>query len=78
MCQATGYRTTTVYPVLDRLLKAGWINGYWEDPPPADPPRRRFYEITSIGREQYAAVLRTHSERRVVWLRPNPQPGAIP
>jgi DNA-binding PadR family transcriptional regulator len=78
LCQATEYETTTVCPVLDRLLKTRWTNGYWENPPPADRPRRRFYQITSTGREQYAAVLRARSERRVAWLRPNPQPGVIP
>jgi PadR family transcriptional regulator, regulatory protein PadR len=77
LCQATGHGTGTIYPVLDRLLKAGWISDYWEDPPPTDRPRRRFYEITSTGREQYAAVLRARDERRAAWLRPNLQPGAV-
>jgi PadR family transcriptional regulator len=75
LCQATGYGTGTVYPALDRLLRAGWIKDYWEDPAPADRPRRRFYEITSTGREQYRAALRARDERRAAWLRPSPRPG---
>jgi len=75
LCQVTGHGTGTIYPVLDRLLKAGWIKDYWEDPPPADRPRRRFYEITSTGREQYTVALRARDERRAAWLRPSPQPG---
>jgi DNA-binding PadR family transcriptional regulator len=70
LCEQTGYGTGTIYPALDRLLKAGWISDYWEDPPPADRPKRRFYEITSTGREQYAAAMRARYERRAAWLRP--------
>jgi PadR family transcriptional regulator, regulatory protein PadR len=75
LCQVTGYGTSTIYPVLDRLLKAGWISDYWEDQPPEDRPRRRFYEVTSTGREQYRAALRSREERRAVWLRPTPRIG---
>ena len=70
LCEVTGYGTGTVYPTLDRLMKAGWISDYWEEPPPADRPRRRFYELTSAGREQFMAALRAHNERRMKWLRP--------
>jgi PadR family transcriptional regulator, regulatory protein PadR len=75
LCEQTGYGTGTVYPALDRLLKAGWISDYWEDPPPADRPRRRFYQITSTGREGYTAAVRERAERRASWLRPASHPG---
>jgi DNA-binding PadR family transcriptional regulator len=58
------------------LLKAGWISDFWEDPPPDDRPKKRFYEITSTGREQYADALREHEQRRAGWLRPAPQTGS--
>jgi len=76
LCDVTGYGTGTVYPVLDRLLQAGWISDYWENPPPADRPKRRFYEITAAGREAHAAALKARDERRAAWFRPSPQPGA--
>jgi PadR family transcriptional regulator, regulatory protein PadR len=76
LCQMTGYGTGTIYPALDKLLKAGWISDSWEDPPPQDRPRRRFYEITSTGREQYAAALRARIERRAVWLPHGSQDGS--
>jgi DNA-binding PadR family transcriptional regulator len=76
LCEQTGYGTGTIYPALDRLMKAGWISDYWEDPPPVDRPKRRFYEITSTGREQYDAALRARDERRASWLRPSLHPGA--
>jgi PadR family transcriptional regulator, regulatory protein PadR len=75
LCEQTGYGTGTVYPALDRLLKAGWISDHWEDPPPADRPRRRFYEITSTGREHYTAVVQERAARRANWLRPVAHPG---
>jgi PadR family transcriptional regulator, regulatory protein PadR len=73
LCEATGYGTGTIYPALDRLMTAGWITDHWEDPPPADRPRRRFYEITSAGREQYGSALRARSQRRGAWLHPTPR-----
>ncbi len=76
LCEQTGYGTSTVYPALDRLMKAGWIEDRWEEPPPADRPRRRFYEMTSTGLEQYAAALRGRRERRAAWLHPAPHTGA--
>ena len=75
LCDQAGYGTGTIYPALDRLMKAGWISDHWEDPPPADRPPRRYYEITSAGREQYAAALRARDERRAAWLRPSASPG---
>ena len=36
LCNQTGYSTGTVYPALDKLLKAGWITDWWEEPQPAD------------------------------------------
>lgn len=76
LCEQTGYGTGTVYPALDRLMKAGWISDHWEEPPPPNRPRRRFYEITTTGREQYTAALQAHDKRRASWLPTRPQPGA--
>ena len=75
LCEVTGYGTGTIYPALDRLLKAGWITDQWEDPPPEDRPRRRFYEMTSTGREQYAAGLRARRSRRAAWRQFAPGAG---
>lgn len=76
LCEATGYGTGTTYPALNRLLKAGWISDHWEDPPPENRPRRRFYMITSTGREAYNAALREREQRRAIWQRPAPQTGS--
>lgn len=64
LCQHTGYGTGTVYPALDRLLKAGWISDEWETPAPADRPRRRFYRATEEGRTAWQQSVATRAARR--------------
>lgn len=76
LCEQTGYGTSTIYPALDRLMKAEWITDHWEDPSPKDRPPRRFYEMTSTGREQYYAAVRARDERQASWRQPLPHPGA--
>lgn len=41
----------TLYPLLARLEKAGWLIGEWEtaDPREVGRPRRRFYTLTGLG-----------------------------
>jgi PadR family transcriptional regulator, regulatory protein PadR len=67
LCQVTGYGTGTIYPALDRLLRIGWIEDKWEDPPPPDRPARRFYFVTSAGRAAYQEALATRAARRRAW-----------
>ena len=44
----------TLYPILQRLEKAGWLASRWEtdDPQLLKRPRRRFYRITELGAQQ--------------------------
>jgi PadR family transcriptional regulator len=67
LCEQTGYGTGTVYPALDRLLNIGWIEDRWEEPPPVDRPRRRYYFITSTGRAAYQEAIATRAARRAAW-----------
>jgi PadR family transcriptional regulator, regulatory protein PadR len=77
LCEQTGYGTGTVYPALDRLLKVGWIEDMWEEPPPADRPRRRYYSITSAGRAAYQEANAARAARRTAWAaRAHPTGGA--
>lgn len=67
ICEDTGYGPGTVYPALDRLLKAGWIEDRKESPAPPDRPPRRFYTVTSVGREaieEFSAQQLEASRRR--------------
>jgi len=72
ICDATGHGSGTVYPALDRLLKAGWIGDRWEEPPPPDRPARRFYSITSAGRAGYQEALTARAGRRRAWTARSP------
>jgi PadR family transcriptional regulator PadR len=42
----------TLYPLLARLRRAGWVATTWQESP-AGPPRR-YYELTSLGKEALA------------------------
>lgn len=54
LVERTGLSSGTVYPVLGRLRRRGWIEGIWEDQAVADAdgrPRRKYYRLTSRGAE---------------------------
>jgi DNA-binding PadR family transcriptional regulator len=56
--QAAQTGAGTVYPVLARLEREGWVTSDWESPEPADRPRRRFYKLSEEGRVQAMRLLR--------------------
>lgn len=51
ICRATGIKSGTIYPMLSRLKKVGWLTSSWEDidPREAGRPRRKEYNLTSAG-----------------------------
>jgi PadR family transcriptional regulator len=51
--------TGTIYPILARLEKAGWISSTWEarDPTELERPRRRLYTLTGTGAQKARAAL---------------------
>jgi DNA-binding PadR family transcriptional regulator len=54
---ATALPSGTVYPALRRLEATGLVASDWEDDEQArkaSRPRRRYYQLTRIGREQLA------------------------
>lgn len=67
ICEETGLGSGTVYPILERLEEAGWIEGSWEIGQPDDRPRRRFYAVTSAGRVRYAAGVARRQSRTSAW-----------
>ncbi|MFF4120147.1 helix-turn-helix transcriptional regulator [Streptomyces sp. NPDC001714] len=45
----------TLFPLLERLRQAGWVERYWEQDQAAETegrPRRRYYRITPKGAER--------------------------
>jgi DNA-binding PadR family transcriptional regulator len=67
LCEQTDRGAGTVYPALDKLLRAGWIADRWEEPQPADRPKRRFYALTDDGRVAYRAALTARKTRRAAY-----------
>jgi transcriptional regulator len=57
---AVRFRVGSLYPLLYRLEKRGWIAGRWVERP--GQRRRRYYRITPAGRKVLAA-------RRSIWDR---------
>jgi PadR family transcriptional regulator, regulatory protein PadR len=50
----TGLPSGTLYPILVRLERAGWVRSRWEqvDPAAEGRPTRRYYRLTALGAEQ--------------------------
>ena len=55
--RAAGVRSGSLYPVLHRLLDAGWLTDGWETPGENKRPPRRYYELTDEGRRELGALL---------------------
>jgi DNA-binding PadR family transcriptional regulator len=65
---STSLLSGTLYPLLIRFEKAGWLTARWEDgeAPELGRPKRKFYKITAAG--QMAAGSVGHStEGRFAW-----------
>lgn len=50
----------TLYPLLQRLERAGWLASRWEteDPSALGRPRRRYYHITGLGVQKAKSAYR--------------------
>jgi PadR family transcriptional regulator PadR len=51
LMQETGLPSGTLYPILMRLDRAGWVTSRWEelDPVAEGRPNRRYYRLTAEG-----------------------------
>lgn len=67
--KATGRPAGTVYPILDRLERRGWIESSWEDDDARPGPRRRLYRFTAEGAAAAVEVCAAYD------LRPGPAVG---
>lgn len=64
LIRATGLKSGTLYPILDRLESQGWLTSHWEtgDPSVKGRPRRRLYELTGSGAHEARMMLAEYSE----------------
>ena len=63
LCEQTTLGSGTVYPILERLERTGYVSAWEESPRPQDRPPRRFYELTGTGRQLAAEASRTPVRR---------------
>src|ERR1700733_5875169 len=81
LVKAVKSKSGTIYPILARLERAGWLQAEWEETGHAGSsggPRRRFYSLTGLGerrtREEIGAHLATvRAPARGPMWRPVPQ-----
>ena len=69
LIKATGLPSGTLYPILVRLERAGWVHSRWEDidPARAGRPARRYYRLTADGAHRARSELaRLHEQTRFV------------
>jgi PadR family transcriptional regulator PadR len=69
LIEATGLRGGTLYPLVARLERAGWLESEWEPPAEEGRPRRRYYRLTREGAARAERTLRRPA------LRPRPAGG---
>lgn len=57
IAKSADLKSGTLYPILARLEKSGWLQSGWETDLPEGRPPRRYYELTPSGRAGAAAIL---------------------
>lgn len=76
--KAAGLPSGSLYPILARLERAGWVTSSWEEisQSEAGRPRRRYYSLTPDGaawaESAITATIRQLSSRRTSNPRPFP------
>jgi PadR family transcriptional regulator PadR len=63
ICLQTGIPSGTLYPILMRLDKQGWLETRWENSVPPGRPPRHLYRLTGDGREWAREELRAAQQR---------------
>lgn len=54
-------KENTIYPLLRRLLKEGWISSTWQESTEGLPPRK-YYSLTAAGQEYLEAMSKEWSD----------------
>ncbi|MCD7441252.1 PadR family transcriptional regulator [Streptomyces lincolnensis] len=60
LSKLSGLPNGTLFPLLERLRQAGWVERYWEQDDIAEAegrPRRRFYRLTTKGADHAPLAL---------------------
>jgi PadR family transcriptional regulator PadR len=65
LIKVTGRPSGTVYPLLDRLERSGWVGSEWDDDVLRPGPRRRMYRLTPEGAVAARDAVRQAARRTV-------------
>ncbi|MGH1551625.1 PadR family transcriptional regulator [Streptomyces sp. L7] len=74
ICEEADLGSGTVYPILERLVDAGWATRYAESGGHPGRPKRYYYELTAAG--QQAAHRARERKPRLFGLLPGTEGGA--
>lgn len=69
----TGRPSGSVYPLLDRLERAGWVTSHWDDDSDRRGPRRRMYQLTAEGAAEARRVCARAAKKPASWRPVSPQ-----
>ena len=58
LARETDLKSGTLYPILMRLERQGWLEARWEDDPVPGRPWRHLYRLTGLGIEEARAIVR--------------------
>ncbi|MCX4419335.1 MULTISPECIES: PadR family transcriptional regulator [Streptomyces] len=73
ICEEADLGSGTVYPILERLVDAGWATRYEETGEHPGRPKRYYYELTAAG--QQAAHRARERKPRLFGLQPASERG---
>lgn len=65
LCQVTGLKAGSLYPILMRLADRGWLEAKWESEIPAGRPPRHLYRLTTLGRSEVRELAKTRKNSAV-------------
>lgn len=70
----TALKSGTLYPILMRLERHGWLESRWEDEPAPGKPRRHLYRLSASGVAEARALLEQRAAHAAT-LRPAEELG---
>lgn len=74
--KVTGKKPGTVYPILERLEAAGWLQGEWDTTEERKGPRRRYYRLLGEARPLAQDFVRAQKSKTVAQPSPAPSPAS--
>jgi DNA-binding PadR family transcriptional regulator len=63
LCRVLGLKAGTVYPMLIRLAKRGYVETAWEQELPQGRPPRHLYRLSAAGAEHVRELRRAEAQR---------------